>query len=149
MHKKGLTLIELLIYLAISVLLITVLCSLMVSLYTSAQQRSHANDTALTLSVALMTIARDIKNRPHALIKECSSHHCIITKNDKDLGWVYKKGKLMRYTGHYNLLTKKWASVASSQLSRLDEVDFACNSQGICCTLSKDHITLTLYTGVA
>ena len=155
MNKRGLTLIELLIYLAISVLLVTLLCSLMISLFTSAQQRAKANDTALTLSVALMTIARDIKSHSSARIKECGLHYCIITRDGKDLGWIYKKGKLMRYTGHYNVLTKKWAQVGSSQLARpVHEVLFTYHWQGallkgISCRLSTHHLTLQLYTGVA
>ena len=154
MNKRGLTLIELLIYLAISALLVTLLCSLMTSLYTSAQQRANANDIALTLSVALMTIARDIKCHPSTKIKECGLHYCIITSDGKDLGWVYKKGKLMRYTGYYNVLTKKWAHVASSQLARpVHEVTFTYHWQdallkGISCRLSTHHLTLQLYTGV-
>ncbi len=156
MNRNGLSLIELMIYLAISMLVVTLFCSLMIALYTSAQQRAHSNDTALTLCIALNTIAQDSKR--FTGIKEASAHRCIITTEDKDLGWVFKKGKLMRYAGYYNTTTRKWAHVSSSQLAAgLTQVQFSyeCLSKcqgghliGIQCHLTKNNISLTQYTGV-
>ncbi len=152
MNRKGLTLIELMVYIVLSMMLTTLLCLLGLSVYRTAQQRAQANDDVLMLSIALHRIARDLKQG--FAIKEASKHRCIVTVNKKDLGWVYKKGKLMRYTGHYNMLTQKWSHVGSSQLATsVDDIKFTYDwhdtlLKGISCQLSKSHITLKLYTGL-
>lgn len=154
MNKQGLTLKELMAYLALTVMITTLTSILSLSLYRTAQQRTAANDAVLSISIALHSLARDLKEVPICAIKEASNQSCIITGTNKDLGWVYKKDKLMRYTGDYNQLTKQWSQRGSSQLaSSLHGCTFTYHWQkghlkGISCRLSKYHITLELYVGL-
>jgi hypothetical protein len=151
---SGLTLIELLVYMALSLLLITLTGSLGIPFYSSALKRTHTIDRALEMSVALHCMARDIKGNDKIEFKEQRDQVCIITQNGVDIGWLYNKGMLLRCVGQYEKASNEWKSSAKSLLATgLHKVKFSyhtsCNKKcSVSCYLESGSISLEQYIGV-
>ncbi len=143
--RNGFTLIELMVCLALNCLIITLITPLALQLYSAAQKATRANDTVLTLAIALTVLQRDLKQATS--IKEFGQKHCVFTTNAGDIGYFLKKGNLMRYAGDYTGGT--WSRVSSSLLAAgVESIQFSFQ-EGVTCRLTKQGIMLTHYQALS
>ncbi len=153
MTKSGMTLLEIAIYLFLSMLSLTLASSLIISLVSSARHATEINETALELSIALHHLAEDLKCAQY--LKELGNTSCIMATSAGDIGYVAKQGNLMRYSGLYTHSTKTWSRRSSSLLAYgLDKIRFRySNSQDnvheVHCQLVKRNQSYELYQGIS
>ncbi len=153
MSKTGTTLIEVLLYLLLSMMILTGTSQLILSTYSSVQNHIKRADSLIQLSCALSYFARDIKkaNREGFRVVDLRKDRCIYHVEGKDYGWLLKKGRFMRYAGHYNSTTNKWHNVSVSMLaSSVQAIVFTYTYTsgavtGIACELTSDSSHLSVF----
>ena len=151
--KAGISLIEVLLYLLLSMSIITYTSRLLLITYRSALRHMKRHDSFIQISCALSYLASDIKKarcegfNAGELGPEC----CIFKLGNYDCGWLLKRGRLMRYRGHYNTTTKKWSKLSVSLIvSQISSISFLYETkngvlQGIACDITSHTDSLGLF----
>ena len=153
MNFPGTTLIEVIIYLALSMIIITGTGRLMINTYTSIASHTKRNDTLIQLSCALQYFAHDVTNATSMGFtpKVLASNQCIFTLDGTDCGWLVKKGRLMRYRGHYDVPRGTWRHRSVSMIAgtgtnlALAYIFKNTILTGIHCTLRNDAIKVSQF----
>ena len=133
------------LYLLISMALITVILHVGLHCYSTAYKTSAKHEACLQLAVALLYFGYDCKK---ASLKGWNAqkplpNRCLLRVDKKDIGWFIKKNRLMRYVGHYNPFTKKWSHLSTSVVvHQIESADFKYTYNnnrcvGITCHLTK------------
>ncbi len=130
MHKRqnGFLVFEFLIYLFLSILLVTLCLHWAINLYVPMMFRSRQSNTIVSFYAACDLIARDIRMAPsdRSLWKKIDPSTLIWHTNDGDIGWFYNdQGKLTRFQGSYDATAGVWhKKVQSTVLQSVDHVSF-------------------------
>ena len=150
MNRPGTTLIEAIIYLAVSMLIISGINQLMVNIYTSLITHSQRSDTLITLACALHNITHDITQAADEgfTVRVCTPDRCIFSLDGSDCGWLITKGGLMRYRGHYDTRSGTWRKRSISMIAGKG-THLVCryipNLIGIECTVRKGSCSITQF----
>ena len=155
MNKPGLSLFEVLIYLLISMFIITGTSRVLFNLYTSLQSHRGRQESLIDLGCALGYVTRDLKNSYQEggyVYKVLEPKRLIFSVRGKDYGWLIKKTKLMRYQGQYSVSTGSWKHLSVSMIASITGGTFIYTMKGsiligIQCSLS--HKTSDLSTFIA
>ncbi len=111
---RGSSLIEVLVYLACSVLLCSLVGQLMLGLRQAAYERSQALDEWVELAIALNQLLDDLKYAPKdlSLWKRAARNEVIFPLRHTDCGWCIDRKRLVRVTGKH--FFNGWSGRATS-----------------------------------
>lgn len=116
---KGSSLIEVLLYVLLSMMISIGTLYLTMQVYKASRDHMSRQDDLLQLGCALSCLVKDIHDaslEPFHLRSEAGD--CLIfRRGEADCGWFVKKGRLMRYTGEYNPYTQSWAHRSVSMIA--------------------------------
>lgn len=150
--KPGLTLLECLIYLAVSTFLLSLIITNAVPFFKQVQHTLATLTLQVRLYSALEHCARDIMHATS--IKKLSSALLVITDNNgHDIGWLFKNDQLIRVTGTYNMTLQQWtnkhsACIANGIVSGQFSWAKASSAAMITCTLQNKYYYAQRYIAV-
>ncbi len=131
MHThKGVTLFECLIYLALFSFIATSGMFIVARLWQSCIAGAAFERSSLSVYSAFDALAREMRCAPavRSQWKLISSTALIWPlKGDKDCGWAFQKGKLVRTEGTYNPSCAQWKNKSSTHVAPLTQVQFTCH----------------------
>lgn len=113
-QKKGMTLLEILIYLSCWALLITLAGYAALKVHESIRISSTITDRWLQLALAMHQLKRDIKTYTKNPLRRTDKNYLICGHHEGDIGWTVDKGRLIRITGKYHPGSCMWSKRAIS-----------------------------------
>lgn len=156
MNKLGLSLIEVMLSLFLSMTLLITMNRIWVSLV-SLNHVTNQHENIVQLAIALTRWAADVRSADQVVVMPgvTENSQCILKLQDTYCGWFVKKGKLMRYAGTYSLSGKEWSHLSTSLLmGSLEKVRFRYFTKGmkvVCieaCFIRNERNTLKLTCAV-
>lgn len=116
MIRRGFTLIEMMVYMAGSLVLIAVFLGFMYRMYASLRIVSIHTQNYVHDALAFNRLLEDMMRAPAACAsyKKIAEHEIIFVGADGDCGWRLKKGKLVRLRGSYTAATDMWREKVTS-----------------------------------
>lgn len=139
-HASGFTLFELIIYIALSVLSITLLSVAFSGIYTHVISAISCTNSSIQRYSALQCMAQDIAQAVQII--ECAESTITIkkenTKKTSYICWSLKGTKLIRSVGLYNESESRWSHKISQTLAtNIIDVDFTYKLDVIPCFLVR------------
>lgn len=130
--KQGTTLLELMVYVACTVLIASLAGQLALSYVQEARQRALRIDTWVQLALALDRLHADLRLAPQdpSLWKKRSTTMLIFPLGQYDCGWCIEHGRLVRVTGIYDTTAHHWAQRATSTVLDAADCIFRCTHDG-------------------
>lgn len=117
MHKPGFTLLEMLVYIALSILSISLLSMALGGIYTHIMSAITTTNQRIQVHVALKCMEKDIMQA--SSIVKCLPDQIIVCNSTRDrfIGWMVVANKLIRRCGVYDVLTHTWKQRISQKLA--------------------------------
>ena len=146
--KKGFSLFELLISLTFSTLMISMVCAFGIHVFRSVRAQGKSVERLLECACALDSLEKDVVQAVQEgyLLTRAEKTACIFRLAAKDIGWIVKNNRLMRYEGRFNESTNTWSGVSSSRLVSYAQINFAYDyKNGRCIGIHSVFSTDTSY----
>lgn len=117
-YKRGMGLIECLVYVGCSALFISLAGKLLFEIQSSVQRQAVAAERWVELAVALDAVCRCFKEAPREKIfwKVMGNDQAIFRTQAGDRGIMMEKGRLVNVRGMYNSLNSYWMNRSHSVL---------------------------------
>ena len=130
----GTSLVEILVYIACTVLTCSLAGQLAYTVSKNGRERSRHADAWIQIALALHQILDDIKltSSDPLIWKKRDASNFIFSRSGIDCGWCIERGRLVRITGIYNSLLQSWSKRATSVILdavELLEFDYRYSSQ--------------------
>lgn len=119
--QRGTSLVEVLIYIACTVVMCSLAGQLAYSISKVARERSHIIDSFVQATLALERLLNDIKHTDSHHWKKTERSALIFSRESDDCGWFIERGRLVRVTGAYDIGTQQWSKRGTSVL--LDSIE--------------------------
>jgi type II secretory pathway component PulJ len=136
-NNKGFSLIECLLYCAISALLITISMHSFVAIQTHNKKELARIKQSIELANALSLIIRDFEQSTSVVSTREDANICSLPHTD--VGWYVHTGWLVRYQGVYNSNTSTWHCCTENKVaSHIKHCSIEQKFQSVTCTLTDD-----------
>lgn len=124
MQKSGVSLLEMLIYIACCALIASLAGKFIVDVHKASKERVCSMDTWVSAVLALDRLVTDIKQA--ARVKKCTQGMIILHVKEYDCGWFVHNSRLVRVTGIYGT-TGHWSHRAVAiVLDSIESLSFHC-----------------------
>ncbi len=132
--RKGVTIIEFLVYLAIFSLIIMISMDWIVRLWQTCLFYSKKRVCLVNLSAAHDMLIRDLQNAPSSAANwkmKTTSQLIWTASTKKDICWMYENNTLVRIEGSYNEKKKQWKKKTKNLVaSSIKKANFTCKEEG-------------------
>jgi hypothetical protein len=147
-NARGISLIEILVYLFISSILLLSMHRLFLNLITFSMRHTHQQDDLLQIACGLNRLAQDLNEL--SSLKEYSSDMIVGSIKGRDYIWRVKNGRLLRGEGTWSI-TRRFVIHSQSLLaSSLSSITFKYviiqnRVVGVICTIKSCYHTLSQF----
>jgi hypothetical protein len=142
MNRRGMLIIEFLIYLMLFSFMAMISASWVSYVWKHYIHQSHQRHALITLYVSHDVLLRDI----HAIKKvvSCTPEYLVAQVDQDYVGWIKHNDQLLRLKGSYNETTQQWIARSKNLMAQpLDKLAFSEHADGITFTLSACGVIVT------
>lgn len=145
---RGFSLIESLVYLSLSMVLITLFVTVLSSFYNNSKLHNQRTSRYLDMVIGFDHLLDDLKNASSNKLswKKISDDELIFCSSDFDSGWLIKSNRLIKYCGNFDSKKKNWSkksmSLVMQQVHKIKFIVHRNKNQdilGIKCSIDGDN----------